>query len=202
MGVNLASTDAAFGLKPYGPILSTQLCVIATNPTPAYYAGHMVEHAGTTLATPYGQMTSVAVEETGAAGSIMGAILALFDSDYDPVKYIAASTTGDSTIAGYALVADHPKQLYTIQEDGDTSSLVIANMGLCADCTGVTGTTSTGQSLMELDSDTIATTNTLALRVLKPHPDDTISSAGAAGTYCRFIVQINSAWNAANIDGV
>jgi len=201
MSMDQASTDAPTGLTPYGQVLSTQLCCIATNPTPAYYTGHMVEHGGTTLSTPMGQLVSVAVEETGAAQSIFGVIIALYDSDYDPVKYLAAATTGDGTIAGYALVADHPRQLFVAQEDGDTSSMQIANMGLNVDCTGVTGSTSTGRSYMELDSDTVANTATLALKILGPHPHDTISAAGAAANHCRFIVQINSAWADFNIAG-
>ena len=175
--MDMATVDAPSGLTPYGRILNTSLCCIAASPTPAHYVGHMVEHAGTSLSTPVGQLVSVITEAEGGSKSIYGVILALYDEDMDPVKYIAASEAGNSTIAGYALVADDPNQLYIIQDDGDSSSIQIADMGLNADCTGLTGSTSTGRSYMELDSDTITTTLTLALKVHAPHPHDTISAA-------------------------
>ena len=202
MGMDMATVDAPAGLTPYGELLSTKLCCIATNPTQANGLGHMVGYAGTTLNTPVGQLMAVAAEETGAAGSIMGGIVGLFDSDFDPVKYLAAATTGDGTIAGYALVADDFRQLYIAQEDGDTSSMQIADMGLNVDCVGVTVDTTTGRSKMELDSNTVANTATLALKIHGPHPHDTISSDGSAGTNCRFIVSINSAWYSTAVIGV
>ena len=53
----------------------------------------------------------------------------------------------------------------------------------------------------ELDSDTVAATITLDCKILGVHPEDTISSAGAAGNHCRFIVMINVAVRAPNAVG-
>lgn len=202
MGMDMATVDAPTGLTVYGELLSTKLCCIVTNPTPALGLGHLMEYSGTTLSTPVGQLMSVMVEETGAVGSIMGGLVGLFDENFDPVKYIAAAEAGNSTIAGYALIADDPRQHYVIQEDGDTSSMEIANMGLNVDCVGVTVDTTTGRSKMELDSSTVAATNTLALKIHGPHPHDTISAAGAAGNHCRFIVSVNAAWFSTAVVGV
>lgn len=202
MGMDMATTDAPSGLTPYGELLGTKLCCIATNPTPAHGLGSAVEYAGTTLSTPVGQLMSVVSELTGAVGSMMGVIVGLFDEDFDPVKTIAAAETGNSTIAGYALVAVDPAQLYIAQEDGAASSMQIADMGLNVDCIGETVDTSTGRSKMELDSSTVAATNTLAFKIHGPHPHDTISSDGAAGTHCRFIVSLNSAWYSTAVVGV
>ena len=199
---DMSSTDAAFGFMPYGNLLSANWYAIVTNYGTAMYVGHACEIGGTAITTARrGTLQNVQTEETGAAGSILGAVLALEDSDGVPVSYIAASTTGDGVVAGYALVADHPLQRYLVQEDGDTSSIQVANIGLNAEGIGAAGSTTTGISTMELDSDTVATTATLAWRILGVHPDDSISTDGAAGNHCRFIVMPAAAHIASNVVG-
>uniref|UniRef100_A0A6H1ZLN7 Putative structural protein n=1 Tax=viral metagenome TaxID=1070528 RepID=A0A6H1ZLN7_9ZZZZ len=203
MGIDLASTDAPFGFIPYGNVLSANIYAIVTAYGTAVYTGDAAEIGGTAITTKlYGTIQNMQVEETGAAGSMLGAVLALFDSTGMPASYIASSTTGDSTVAGYALVADHPLQKYLVAENGVTSSIVVANIGLNVD--GVSthaGDTNTGRSKMEIDSNTVADTATLAWKLLGVHPDDTISAAGTAGNHCRFIVMPNSAHIAPNVVG-
>lgn len=199
---DMSSTDAAFGFMPYGNLLSANWYAIITNYGTAMYVGHACEIGGTAITTARrGTIQNVQTEETGAAGSILGAVLAFEDSDGVPVSYIAASTTGDSVVAGYALVADHPLQRYLVQEDGDTSSIVVANIGLNVEGIGTGGSTTTGISTMEIDSSSVNTTATFAWKLLGVHPDDTISAAGAAGNYARFIVMPCSSHIAANVVG-
>lgn len=194
-GPDLASTDAAFGFIPWGPVLSANIYAIVTNNAVAVYRGMLMEAVGEAVATPkMGVLAKAISEESGADGTIIGAVLAIYDYKMDPVKYLAAATTGNGTIAGYALIADHPGQLYLAQEDGDTSSIVVANIGLNVDAVGTAGDTNTGLSTMEIDSNSVNTTNTLALKLINIHPDDSISSAGAAGNHARFIVKLNSAY--------
>jgi hypothetical protein len=203
MGLDLATSDAPFGFQPFGNVLRARWYAIVTEYATAVFPGDAMEIGGTAITTArMGTLQNAQVEETGAAGSILGACLALEDSDGVPVGSIAASTVGDGTVAGYALIADHPQQEYVVQEDGDTSSIVVANIGLNAE--GISthaGDTNTNRSKMELDSSSVATTATLAWKVIGVHPDDTISAAGAAGNYCRFIVMPNSAHKAANVVG-
>ena len=183
----MANTDFAFGLAPWGKVLRTTMYCIPTAPAMAIYHQAMVEHTGTAIAAKYGNMVAVLPEETGAAQSILGSILAIFDENMDPVKYIAASSAGDGTVAGYVLVADDPQQLYVAQEDSTGGSIALASAGLCVDMAGTAGSTSTGLSTAELDSSTAAGTATLALKLIAPHPDDTAASAN-----CRWIVSVNS----------
>jgi hypothetical protein len=60
-------------------------------------------------------------------------------------------------------VIDDPNQLFTIQCDG---GFVQANIGKNADVVGTGGSTTTGQSTMELDSSTIANTAALNLKIV------------------------------------
>lgn len=200
---DMASTDAPFGFQPYGELKSANIYAIVTEYATAVYSGDAAEIGGTAITTKlFGTIQNMQVEETGAAGSILGSVLALFDSDGVPTSYIAAATVGDGTVAGYALVADHPLQRYLVREDGDTSSIVVANIGLNVEGISThTGDTNTGRSKMEIDSSSVATTGTLAWKLLGVHPDDSISAAGAAGNHCRFIVMPNSAHVAPNVVG-
>lgn len=201
MGVDLASTDAPFGLQPYGPVLHASMYAIVTAYGTAIYTGDLVESGGSALTTAkYGTIQRCQVEDDGP--DLLGAVISLYDSDGVPTNYIAASTTGDGVVAGYALVADHPDQEYLVQEDGVTSSIQVADIGLNLDCISThSGSTTTGQSAMELDSDTINTTATLGFKLIAVHPDDTISAAGAAGNHARFIVKMNAAHRGNNVAG-
>lgn len=192
-GPDHVSTDAAFGFIPWGPVIRANLYAIVTSNAVAVYRGMLMEAVGEAVLTPkFGYLAKAISEETGADGTIIGAVLAIFDHNMNSVKYLAATTTGNSTIAGYALIADSPDQLYVAQEDGDTSSLAATAIGGTADAIGTTGSTTTGQSLMEIDSNTINTTNSLALKIVNIHPDDSFYPAAAAGGKSRFIVKINS----------
>jgi len=195
MGPDHVNTDAAFGFIPWGPVISANIYAIVTSNAVAVYRGMLMEGVGEAVLTPkMGYLQKAISEETGADGSIIGAVLAIFNHDMEPVKYLAASTTGDGTIAGYALIADSPAQLYLAQEDGDTSSLAAADIGNTVEAIGTTGDTNTGLSLMEIDSSSKHTTSTLALKLINIHPDDTLKAAAAAGGHARFIVKINSAY--------
>ena len=195
----MSNTDAAFGLRVWGEMLGAHLYALATSYGTAVYHGAMMATDGTSFATKYGgAIPGCEVEPVSeAAGDILGAVVALFDSDMDPVNYIAASTAGDDTVAGYVLIADHPRQEFLVQEDGEATPVAAASIGLNASLIGTGGSTTTGVSTMELDSDTVNTTSTLAVRILSAHPDDTIATA-----YCRFIVMINAHHNASNLTAI
>ncbi len=205
MGIDYATVDAPLGLQPWECTLRERPYAIVTSNAVAVSIGDMVEAVGEAVITPlHGNLMKVITEETGAAGSIVGAVTGLMDSDGFPVAYIAASTTGNGVIAGYAMVADHPDQTFVAQEDGDTSSLQVADIGYNIDMVSTQSATSANGYLgkMELDSDTVANTATLALKLWGVHPDDTISAAGAAGNYCRFLVKINTHFYGDGIVGV
>ena len=202
MGLDLATTDSPNGLMPYGPVLRANLYAVVTNPTIAVSVGALVESAGTTLATKYGSLLSVITEENGTAGSLIGVVLATYTYKGDPCLTITSSEVGNSTIAGLVLVADHPQQLYVGQEDGVTSSIQAANIGLSIEGIGITADAYTGRSIMELDSSSVAATATHAFRLLGIHPDDTISAAGAAGNHARFIVKLNTSYFGEGLAGV
>lgn len=200
--MDMSGIASPFGLAPWENFEDKIQChvyAVETNPTNGIYLGTMVNLAGKSVSTPYnGNMPAV----VSAIDAGIGAVLAIYDENMFPVNHIAASATGNGTIAGYVLVADNPYQRYVVQEDGDSSSIQAADIGLNADLVGTTGDDDTGVSHQYLDSSSKNTTNTLAVKILGVHPEDTISSNGAAGNHCRFIVMMNHSPLAPNVAGV
>jgi len=178
------------GFQPYGPVLRADWYPVATAYGTAIFVGDWVEITNTGLVCKVfdgDTRLGVEIDATGAAGDELGAVLGVLDSNGDPLLYLPASTTGDGVVAGYVLVADHPLQLYLAQEDGDTTPIAAASVGLnIAMISTHTGNTTTGRSKQELDSNTVNTTATLALRLVKSYKNDTVASA-----YCRWVVMAN-----------
>jgi len=186
----MANTDAPFGFQPYGTVLRANWYPIVTSNATACFVGDLMGAVNTGLVcSVFGGDTRMSVisQYAGAAGDIMGVCLALMDSDGDPLLYLPATTTGNSVVAGYALIADDPMQTFLVQEDGVTTPIAAASIGLNCDAISThTGSTTTGRSKMELDSDTVATTDTLAMRVVASYKDDAVGTAN-----CRFVVIVN-----------
>jgi len=106
----------------------------------------------------------------------------------------------DSTFPVKAFVYDDPNQLFQIatsnvvaaaNTETEVRAAVFANIALA---TGNSGSTATGLSSATADLDTIATTNTLALRIMGVQDDPANDDFTAAGI--PLIVRINNHFNA------
>ena len=100
----------------------------------------------------------------------------------------------------YALVADSPDLLFEMQEDSVGGAIALASTGLNVEFTLTAGSTTTGNSGMEIDSSSVATTATLPLQIMGSieRPDN--ETATAEG---KFLVRINThAFGWAGIAGV
>lgn len=201
---DMATVDARFGLEPWGPMRvdGCHYYAVETVPDVNLFHGDPVEVEGVGILTPHkGVLQSVEVKVGGAAVSLVGVIMGLYDEDMCPVQKLITTDAGNGTIAGYAFVCDDPWQKYIVQEDGVGSSIELAELGLNGDLVLThAGSSSTGISGCELDSsDTLAPGGTTGdVKILAVHPEDTISAAGAEGNHARFIVQLNSAYMASH----
>jgi hypothetical protein len=106
----------------------------------------------------------------------------------------------DTTFPVKAFVYDDPNQLFQIatsnvvaaaNTEAEVRTAVFANIALA---TGNSGSTTTGLSSATADLNTIATTNTLALRIMGIQDDPANSDFTAAGI--PLIVRINNHFNA------
>ena len=122
-----------------------------------------------------------------------------FLSTTDPVlagptaNYVAAST------AGYILVCTAPDLLMIGQEDGDTTPLVLADVGAAVDITGTYSAT-TGHSVMEIDSDTVGTQagDPLKIVALAQTPGNELASVDTTKPWADWVVTFNTHWTKDN----
>lgn len=128
------------------------------------------------------------VTQAAAGDACIGVVVGIVPSmtNLDTPQYRAAST------AAYVLVADDPNIIFEAQEDGDTDPLEMVDAGLNVNFVVGSGSTTTGASGMQIDSNTEATGATLPLKLLQPvqRPDNELVSAGQA--YTRWLVKINN----------
>ena len=163
--VDMALTDNARGLEIYGELLRVQMYVVETNPVLNFFINSPVHMTGggTAILTPkVGYMPAVADNDIIATSEpLLGSVVGVFDENMDTLKYMAATRTGNSTIAGYLAVADHPLQMWMIQEDADGNAIDLAeaqsNVDLIAGTINA-GSTVTCISKCELNSNTAAHT--------------------------------------------
>jgi len=186
--------DNPQGLQVWGPLLRSGLYAVKTAPTIAFYRGDPLQHGGTSQSTKFGYMPIV--EDDGVVADsdmLIGAVIDVFDEDMNPLIYMAVGRVGDSTTAGYLLVADHPDQEFCIQEDATTTPIPLTKSEMNAQLTIVAlnaGDTGTGNSKAEIESATAATGSTLAVKLMRPHLEDTVPATATYHT--RWIVTINA----------
>ena len=200
---DMATIDRRFGFEPYGPVLRQRLYSVITAPTINVYHNDLVLAGGVFTTTPQGYMQSI---EDGSVPDgnpgLLGSVLSVMDEDMNPLSYIAAARAGNSTIAGYVMVADHPDQQFVAQEDADSNAITLAEGSMNADMISVAlcaGDTKTGISRQEIDSDTAAATAALQIKLFAPHPHDTPANDSY---WCRYICQINEHYYGDTIAGI
>lgn len=86
-----------------------------------------------------------------ASDDYIGVVMAVYNTDMKPLKYLPAST------AGYALVADDPHLICEVQLNDDSTALTAAAIGDTTDAIWThAGSTTTGRAGVELDDATLA----------------------------------------------
>lgn len=149
----------------------------------ALFVGDLVKLAGTADANG---VRGVAQAE--ASDACVGVVVGIVPSmtALDTPQYRAAST------ARYVLVADDPNIIFEAQEDGATDPLEMVDAGLNVNFVVGAGSTTTGASGMQIDSNTEDTTATLPLKLIEPvqRPDNELVATGQANT--RWLVKINN----------
>ena len=193
----MANTASYGGFRCWNKILHTGMSAFITAPAINFCVGDLVQGDLTwTVTAKFGALpniydTGVIGTTEGATRPLYGSILAIFDSNMDPLMYMPASLAGDGTVAGYALIADDPYQVYVAQGDGIfTAADMTYNYEVTpAAANAGTMTTLTGLSYMQIKAasgDTV--TATIPIRLLaQAYPQ----SESIASAYAKMICQIN-----------
>ena len=199
----MANSNGSFGLRPIGKIGSavnstgtTEYRIASDNSNPIFQGMAVIP------------LAAGVIDDLQAAAGGNVSIVGIFNG----CEYVS-STTGetiranqwpgsgaDSNFPVKAFLYDDPNQLFTIatsnvvaaaNTEAEIRAAVFANIAFA---TGNSGSTTTGISTATADLDTIATTNTLALRIMGVQDDPDNSDFTAAGI--PLIVRINNHFNA------
>jgi hypothetical protein len=181
----MANVDTPFGLRPVRHISGTpytgsaNVYTTASGDGTAIYVGDPVILSGT--AQTINGVTYADVDQAATGDVIVGVVVAVLPDTRDSLIYRAASTVRR------LLVADDRDLLFEIQEVSGGTALTTAAIGLNANFVVGTGSTTTGQSGVELNNATEATTNTLDLQIVGlVNKED-----NAAGEHAKWLVRIN-----------
>ena len=201
----MANSNGSFGLRPIGKIGSgvnstgtTEYRIASDNSNPIFQGMAVIP------------LAAGVIDDLQAAAGGTVSIVGVFNG----CEYVS-STTGEKVFSNFwpgsgadsnfpvkAFVYDDPMQLFTIatsnvQTSNDTEAelrtAVFSNIQLA---TGNSGSTTTGLSSATADLNTVATTNTHALRIMGIQDDPENSDFSAAGI--PLIVRINNHYNAPN----
>lgn len=138
-----------------------------------------------TAAADANGIPAVTLATAGSSNNILGSMVGIVNGG-DPIVPITRDLPiyHQASTGGYILVADDPDTLFEVQENG--------NMGAQAPNRNVnlvsgTGSTVTGYSGWQLNSSTLATTNTLQMRVIRMLQQ----ADNVAGTNAKWLCRIN-----------
>jgi len=157
----MANVSRVFGARPVGGLHGgpyngrVSLYAIPASDGTATFVGDLVKLSGTADAD------GVATVIQAAAGNTCVGIIVGFVPDYSnlSLQHRLASTLR------YCWVADSPQVTFEMQED-NTASIGLVDVGLNVNFIVGAGSTTTGQSGMQVNTTTKATTSTLPLRIL------------------------------------
>ena len=199
----MANINGSFGLRPLSKLGGGSNSTGLTGYTPYEIAN------GNTDKIYQGQvvipLASGFIDHTANAAGGTVSHLGVFQG----CEYVS-STTGKPTFSNFwpgsgadsnhpikAFVIDDPMQLYVIASDASLTSKANARASVFLNAslsTGITGTDSTGVSLGRLAVSTLATTNSLTLRLMGWLEDPMNEDFTAAGI--PLIVRLNNPFNA------
>ena len=150
----------------------------ASGDATATFVGDMVKLSGTSDVEGYPSIAQC------AAGDKPVGIVLWFEpnpSDLGQTHRPASQDIDAQNDGRWAYVADSPDLIMEAQEDADGGTLPITAVGLNVDIIVAAGSTTTGQSGMQLDSSTALNTSTLVLQIVgfSTRPDNEVGVANS-----------------------
>lgn len=181
----MANADTPFGLRPKRDVSgrpysgSVNAYSTASGDGTAIFVGDPVKLSGTSQVI--GGATYADVDQAATGDIVVGVVVAVLPATRESLIYRAASTVR------ILLVCDDPNVLFEIQEVSGGTPLAAADIGLNANFVVGSGSTSNGQSGVELNNSGEANTATLDLKIvgLVNREDNAI------GEHAKWLVRIN-----------
>jgi len=206
----MANANVPRGLIPYADVYgrkyngSFNVYYVPSSYATALYVGDPVDiisGSNDTIGTPAVQLATSGSPVLGVIVGVMnggpeGAVVAL---TRDQPVYHPAST------AQYVAVCDDASILYEIQDDASSQARA-PNLwaGRNANLVSGSGSTVTGYSGWQLQASSVATTNTLDLKIMRPlqQADNTIGTSANTNMNAKWLVKLNNLRTAAQTAGV
>lgn len=163
----MANVDGKYGLALHEDNSQSNLmtCVIPSGNATATFIGDAVKLADLDAIRIDGGPYAPAVIQVAATDPIFGVIMGF--NQVIPSGMDLGRRHRPASTSMYCFVKPaHPLDVYRIQADDDTETLAVSDIGCNADLIVGTGSTITGLSGMELDSNTTAATAGLQVRVV------------------------------------
>lgn len=188
----MANVNRVNGFRPVksltgaAPNMQATRYVVAAADTTALFVGDLVKLSGATGTGDY--LGIRGVTQAAASDAVCGVVVG-FDIVPDSLntpQYRAASTQRG------VFVVDDPNELFVAQEDGVTTPIAMADVGLNVNFVVAAGSTVSGASGMQIDSNTTTTTATMTLKLVEPLAvsDNELTTSGQS--YTRWVVKINN----------
>lgn len=188
----MANVNRVNGFRPVGSLTGAPYTgkisryVVTTGDSTILAKGDLVKLDGGTGTGANAGLRGVtrAAASDAILGPIVGFDVAVTSLDVPQTR--AASTER------IVYVADDPNAYYVAQEDGDTTPIAMASVGLNVNFIVAAASTITGASGMQIDSSTASTTATLPLKLVGPLQvsDNELTTSGQS--YTRWVVKVNN----------
>lgn len=194
----MANANVARGLIPYrhwdGSVWngSANIYFVPSTYATALYIGDPVD----IISSSDDAGGNPAVQLAASGSPIVGVMVGIVAGG-DPVIGITRdlSIYHPASTAQYILVADDPTLLYMVQDDASAQATAPKLWaGKNANLVSGTGSTNTGYSGWQLQASSVATTNTLDLKIMRPliQADNTIGTAANTNMNAKWLVKLNN----------
>lgn len=195
----------AAGFRPVKTLVGpyngqANIYVVPGGETVSVAVGDLVKLSNSNAVGGYLAVETISAASDVILGAVTGICMTVPDGSMtngaSPVLDTPVFVDGTTTANRYVYVSDDPNLIYQTQA---SSTYTADQVGLNAQPTVTTVSTSTGASTMKMDTSTLATTNTHGLIFLGvvQSPDNTLGAAGSA-----VLVKINRHAFANQITGV
>ena len=204
----MPNANVARGLIPYrhwdGSVWngSANIYFVPSSYATALYIGDPVD-----IVSGSNDANGVPACQLGSVGSpLVGAVIGIVQGG-DPVVAVTRDQPiyHPASTAQYLLVADDPTILFAIQDDASSQARA-PNLwpGRNANLVSGTGSNVTGYSGWQLAASTVATTNTLDVRIMRAlfEADNIVSSVANTNMNAKWLVKLNNLRNGNQIAGV
>jgi hypothetical protein len=147
-----------------------------------------------------------AVKLATVASPILGVFMGIVDGG-EPIVTVTRDLPiyHPASTLQYCLICDDPTMLFWVQDDGTAQATASSQWaGKNANLVAAAGSTITGYSGWQLASSTVATTNTLDVKIIRPlvQPDNAVSSTANTNQNAKWLVKLNNLRTANQIAGV